>query len=258
MATAALLSGPVRPATVVASTREMVAVHVHDADPGLICLTSRSATRLPCAMVVPGPVPQVADGAPATVGSGWVMAPGVAVGVARWWAVRLPIVADGPAGRNRATRCAPPAREPEVLEAAAALSCALHSHALRLDEAVRALLGLGPGLTPQGDDVLVGALVALRAVHARAADRLGLEIERARPFDRTTAVSAGLLAYAAHSRCVPELTAFLGALGDPGAQLSVARRALLNVGHTSGAGLCAGVLCALAGPGSLASDGRQR
>ncbi|NED93959.1 DUF2877 domain-containing protein [Phytoactinopolyspora alkaliphila] len=253
MAIAALVDGPLRAATVVAATREMVAMSVHAVEPGLVCLTSRSAARLPCAMVLPGPVPAADTGAPATVGNGRVTLPGIVVGASRWWAVRLPRVAESRVALARSATCAAPVLGPEVLDAAAALAGALHSRALRLDEAVRGLLGLGPGLTPQGDDVLAGALVALRAVHRPAADRLAAEITRARPFERTTAVSAGLLAYAAHGRCVPELSAFLDALGAPGTDLLGARRQLLTIGHTSGAGLCAGVLGALAGPASLAA-----
>ncbi|WP_165367396.1 DUF2877 domain-containing protein, partial [Phytoactinopolyspora endophytica] len=56
---------------------------------------------------------------------------------------------------------------------------------------------------------------------------------------------------------VPELTRFLGALSTPEANLATAYRELMAVGHTSGAGLYTGVLCALAGPRALSPDRRR-
>lgn len=59
--------------------------------------------------------------------------------------------------------------------------------------AVRALLGLGPGLTPSGDDYLAGATTTLRAIGcAPMADALWAEIERHAPH-ATTALSVAHL-----------------------------------------------------------------
>lgn len=94
-----------------------------------------------------------------------------------------------------------------------------------------ALVGLGPGLTPSGDDVLAGYLLGCRA--------FGLPVPALAGLHRTTALSAALLRYAAAGQCIPQLAALVAALGgdqplDP--------TPLLRVGHTSGAALACGVL----------------
>jgi len=108
--------------------------------------------------------------------------------------------------------------------------------ALRPDE----LVGRGPGLTPAGDDVLAGALVAGRATGDPRLDgwRKGTEAALARR--RTTAVSRALLHHALAGWATPELADFVTAAcaGEADACL----RRLLAIGHTSGAALASGVL----------------
>jgi hypothetical protein len=102
------------------------------------------------------------------------------------------------------------------------------------------LVGLGPGLTPSGDDVVAGALVAAPATSDprfevwRAQTRAALRVRR------TTAVSRALLQSALEGYATPELAAFVVAScrGDAGP----AARSLLAVGYTSGASLAAGAL----------------
>ena len=105
---------------------------------------------------------------------------------------------------------------------------------------VDGLLGLGEGLTPLGDDVLSGWLATQRAggvptPRVDAAVRAGL--------GRTTALSATLLDCALAGEVLPELGAWLAALGT--ADLPRRTTALLAVGGSSGAGLLAGALLAL-------------
>jgi hypothetical protein len=103
------------------------------------------------------------------------------------------------------------------------------------------LLGAGPGLTPAGDDLLAGALVAGQATgDPRTADW------RARTRDAlaarsTTAVSRGLLHCALDGYATAELAAALTALCRGEDSREPVRR-LLAVGHSSGAALLAGVL----------------
>ncbi len=115
-------------------------------------------------------------------------------------------------------------------------------------EAVRRLVGHGPGLTPSGDDALAGALLVRRALGEAPLgghpDPLAAAV-RAR-LDATTAVSASLLGAALDGWATPEVVALVGAVAAGDA--AGVRRALppvLAVGHTSGADLVAGVLAAV-------------
>ncbi|RIQ17799.1 oxamate carbamoyltransferase subunit AllH family protein, partial [Jiangella rhizosphaerae] len=84
------------------------------------------------------------------------------------------------------------------------------------------------------------------AAGPRAAARLAGAVDAAGPMRRTTAVSAGLLPYAARGLGVPQLTAYLAALGAARGDVDAAERRLLAVGHTSGAALRLGARVALA------------
>ena len=109
--------------------------------------------------------------------------------------------------------------------------------------ALHEVIGLGPGLTPSGDDFLGGALIALRALGRDAmARRLGEWLlprcERA-----THPISAAHLAAAADGEGGEALHACLLALAgdrDPGAALN----AIATVGHTSGWDALAGATTA--------------
>ncbi|MCP9984154.1 DUF2877 domain-containing protein [Actinomadura madurae] len=116
-------------------------------------------------------------------------------------------------------------------------------------EAAERIVGLGPGLTPSGDDILCGLLVALRLVGeavrhggtaVRLADWLGAAVT-ADAGTRTTALAATLLHCAAGGHAGAEVTAVLRCVAghEPA---SAAVRRLLAVGHTSGADLAHGVL----------------
>ena len=101
-------------------------------------------------------------------------------------------------------------------------------------------VGRGPGLTPYGDDVLAGWLVARWAAGSPNTEVVDA-VRRLRT--RTTALSATLLDCAARGETLPELSAWLRALGTSGER--AAEAALLAVGATSGAGLLAGAREAL-------------
>ena len=120
-----------------------------------------------------------------------------------------------------------------------------------LDEAVRRTIGCGPGLTPAGDDVLVGILAVLTApgVDGRvaagrepAAARLRTALAPALP--ATTEISRALLAQASHghvSRPLWELVSTVLSGRAPSAQ---ARADVLGTGATSGGDTCAGLVAA--------------
>ena len=118
-----------------------------------------------------------------------------------------------------------------------------------LDAAVRRAVGRGPGLTPAGDDVLVGILAVLTAPgaaagRAPAADRLRAALAPALP--GTTEISRALLGQASRghvSRPVWELTSTVLS-GRAAAASARARADVLATGATSGGDTCAGLVAA--------------
>ena len=126
-----------------------------------------------------------------------------------------------------------------------------------LEAAAIPLLGLGPGLTPAGDDFVGGVLFAQAILRradpgwAAAAARL---VEAAR--DRTHRISAALLTdLAAGEGHEPlhDLVAALSERAQDQARRAVAR--LARLGHSSGWDMLAGVLIGLAGQAALADGG---
>ncbi len=235
-AVADVLDGAERVGHVVAAFR--TAVHMATGEPNvpLVCLATADAVRLPFNLVV-GMLPAAAVGDRAVIGAGRIAVGGVEVRPARWWKPARPRLRDLGHARRRAASLPLDPAEPvgAVLASAASLT-----------ELAPALLGLGPGLTPAGDDVLAGALVALRACGDPAGDTLAAAVATLDPPTRTTAVSAALLIHAFRGECVPELASLLAAL-DGRADLSRALNALLAVGGTTGRALAVGVRLALLG-----------
>jgi hypothetical protein len=193
--------------------------------------------------------------APATVGAGEVRTDGLVASVDRWvehtyrpagvdttvLARRLEAFDElvrqrgepltGPlAGRVDALAAAVTRDEPEALCTAG-----------------RALVGLGGGLTPSGDDVLCGLVSAGRTLaRARGADDLDVALHRlggtllADAAERTTALSAALLWHAARGELARPARGVLRALLGR-TPLEPAVDALLAVGHSSGRDLAVGM-----------------
>jgi Protein of unknown function (DUF2877) len=111
------------------------------------------------------------------------------------------------------------------------------------------VLGLGPGLTPSGDDFLGGILFALN--HApRAAWRVGLPAVlagiREQAAQATNPISAALLDDLMAGASYRALHDTLAALqSDADTEIARASQALLRVGASSGADMLAGLLLAL-------------
>lgn len=248
-ALAPVLRGPVRDGRVVAATSSIVAVVVDGPVPDVVCVVPAAGGDLPCAMtVVEGSVPRVPVGTTVPVGSGRVHLPGAVVTTVRWRPVRPPVLADPGSCSARAAGCPTPGLPPALVERVDELGRVLTARAVSpsaLAAAVHALLGFGPGLTPAGDDVLAAAMVALRAAEDPAATILAGLVAAARPFERTTALSAGLLRLAATGLAINPLRRFIEALGTPDADFSTAGTALLDVGHTSGPAMYLGAVTAL-------------
>ena len=103
------------------------------------------------------------------------------------------------------------------------------------------LVGLGQGLTPAGDDFLVGVLAALdmaRATTLRTALCAALRLQK------TNAISAGFLRAAADSDYAEALLALLRARDGGAVRESLESCALrvLQTGHTSGSDTLGGML----------------
>lgn len=188
----------------------------------LVAVEARGALRLPCAVVLAEPaaarpVAAVRPGDPVLAGAGVLRLGLLTVRVGRWWAPSRP---RGAAPRRAAVDGT--AWEPLVLR----------------------LLGLGPGLTPAGDDVLAGLLLGLAARHDLR-DPLAAAVLRHAPA-RTTWLSARLLALAADGLAAPAAVAVADALAGHGddAALTGALPRLLATGHTSGPAMAQGLLLA--------------
>jgi hypothetical protein len=122
------------------------------------------------------------------------------------------------------------------------------------------LIGLGVGLTPSGDDYLVGLLAGLEAAHQPARAELAATVV-AHARSRTTSIGVSSLVHAASGAYAERVHDVLAAIADDQARgLERAIRRLLAYGATSGGDLLVGLFAALdvsmAPPNAAACDGR--
>jgi len=112
-------------------------------------------------------------------------------------------------------------------------------------EAVAALLGLGPGLTPSGDDFLGGMLIALHVCREKSAQKqLYTQVESL--LDSTGPVSSAHLKAAALGEGSQSLHQVLNMLLEGNeTQLELGIDAINQIGHTSGWDAFAGVTAVL-------------
>jgi uncharacterized protein DUF2877 len=287
LAVRSLFDGPRRKARVIAAVNGAAYLELDfpAQEPRVLALVTPVAVRLPNAVVVtcaatgdprpdrgtqgssgePGCLAGLAAGAPGVVGEGTAAAGAILVRVRRWWD---PSPVLGPLSVARLEQgcaaleaaCAAAARQPGLAgypAPAALAACCVAGDLAGAVEAAESLVGLGPGLTPSGDDMLTGVLLALRLLGGairggtRAvwlADWLSAAVT-CYASERTTSVSATLLHCAARGQAAAEVAAVLRAFaGQEAAGPAMAR--LLTVGHTSGAdlawGLATGCRAALA------------
>ena len=230
-----LLCGPVRAAVV----RGVFPTAVYlDTSDEVVAVVSSDALRLPCALLLATPSKRrpfaaIRPEQDATVGAGEVVVGGLRFLVRRWWRPSRPLpLRPGPQLEARARALEellprPPAGLPADLG----------------DWRPAALVGLGPGLTPAGDDVLAAMLLTLSAVPGAAATVDALAREITPLLAGTTALSATLLRHAAAGSGIPEIVSLVDALSGSG-DLAGSTAQLLAVGHSSGTALAHGVLAA--------------
>jgi hypothetical protein len=109
--------------------------------------------------------------------------------------------------------------------------------------AVADLIGLGPGLTPSGDDFLVGALALLDALDERRAHVALARAVAAGPRGSTSPLSECLLNAAAGGHIGADLCAAVSAVVTGDAESAIA--AVRRIGHASGWDMMAGILTVL-------------
>jgi hypothetical protein len=109
------------------------------------------------------------------------------------------------------------------------------------------LVGRGEGLTPEGDDVLVGLLAALEGghalspAHAQRRQRLVAALAQMDLRQHTTKFSAQLLETACRGEYYQPLVELFATLGAADAALRRACQELVSLGHSSGRALLWGV-----------------
>ena len=235
-----LAAAPDGPRDVVHAGRLALYVDLDGTAGGCVGLVARTASRVPCALWSNLSDLHGLAQHPVHVSGGTLVVGDVAVRFARVVDVRAPAPQSwGPPGRHAGRSSeGPPAMTsgldrllPDVV---------LPADGRLTPGDVARLVGRGPGLTPLGDDVLAGWL-AVRAAAGASDHAVSSAVRRALP--ATTSLSATLLDCALHGEALPELAAWVAALGSPGE--ASAESALLRVGASSGAGLLAGARLAL-------------
>jgi hypothetical protein len=241
-----LIIGPVRPVDVLG--RFATALYVRLPGGEVIALLSLDAVRLPIGLILPissREFPLTYLSGPAVVGSGAVRIGSWSCRVSRLVSLRAPaaLTPDRHACEHLRHLLAQFQSADVDLRLPDVLLDDAHAPEVAAD-LVRRLLGVGPGLTPAGDDVLAGLLVGLwsfgqRAELLRLAVLAGLAAG-------TTDLSAALLRCAARGESIPQVNQLLQAMSASAWQsrLDHAMYELVRVGHTSGTALATGVLAA--------------
>ncbi len=110
------------------------------------------------------------------------------------------------------------------------------------------LAGLGPGLTPSGDDVLVGAMLAAWVIHPQEVAQPLTEKIAAETASRTTSLSAAWLKSTGKGEAGYLWHDFLNSLLAEDADLiKLTFEKILSVGHSSGADALSGFITTLNG-----------
>lgn len=259
---ALLLSSP-RPALVLSQRRGRLSL-VDEGTRHVVSVVTADGTCLPNSLVLDRQgdarcLGEVAPGDTVIIAHGAVVLGDVTVRVTSWADRRLHLAAVDPpdlAARLEWTEgllaCEeglPDALRLRLEDICAALLAADRGAAF---DAGMALLGLGPGLTPSGDDLLAGLVAAGRtmaralpggAAVDRLLETLGGDLAEA-AWERTTGLSATLLWHATRAElAAPARAVLLGLTGRT--QLAPALRRLLALGHTSGRDLAHGLTAGL-------------
>ncbi len=261
---AELLRGPARRARVLLNVPAAVYLAVQTPQGiDVVGVLTSDAARLPLGLVLSRPangrpLVSVPSGAPATVGNGRLSVGDLTVCAAAWWEPRPKLPGLQPAllpEGIRTLRTALYGDEPHSAFTIPGLPsgpsgplAALRGAVRRadLEAALRTatrLVGLGPGLTPAGDDVLAGTVAGLVLLGHPAAERFGAGVYGLAA-GRTTELSRALLRHAAAGRVSGEFAGVVRGLIGQG-DLDTAIATLLATGATSGRALALGLCTAI-------------
>lgn len=242
-----VMRGPGTEAEVLGSSSHAVWLRSGDE---VVVVSAGDATRLPngiqiAAVSTEQPFAGVEPGSAASIGSGRVMFDKLVVEAARWWNPRPALSPIRTEDLREAHRDLP--RDVPGIESAP-LRIGLEARSAGgILHAARNLLGRGPGLTPEGDDYLAGALAATRLLGEalRSERSLALIAGVSAPLAelaqaRTTTFSAALIRCALRGQVAEPAGALLRALAGRG-DVAGSHLALIRVGHTSGPALAAGI-----------------
>lgn len=255
-----LMAGPTRPARVLAIEAGTVYLQVdplsaaeardgRDHPGAVIALLEPDAVQLPIGIVLP---PAAAELMPVSVAGSPVSRGEISIGwgaitlaevrypVLRWWNPGIPAL-DLPAQSITSGVAELSLADPH--ESSTEFASGLAALRVGDDEgAVRYLIGVGGGLNPVGDAVLVGALAALAAWAPDSAARRGLAVAVAGAAERTTPVSAALLRSAVTGFAISELSRFLTALSSGESAADAAMAELTTAMGDSGEAMTLGVV----------------
>lgn len=224
-----------------------------DASVEVLALVDGDALRLPGSVLVPGAGDlarlRLGQADAVAVGAGRVRTGSAVLEVRRRWTPRAVVPVD--AGHLSVAAVSRVAEEIDLASRRPGRDdlAGLAADVLVDPAGAARLLGLGPGLTPSGDDVLCGVMLALRAV-GRHESALAVELEQQvlGGLARTTALSGTLLRAAARGHAVPQVVDLLDLLRESDLSGAVRTRvsAVAAIGHSSGVDLLVGVRAVLA------------
>lgn len=194
---------------------------------------------------------RISEQSSALIGNGRIMIDGLSVTVSRWWDPR-PVLPAFEASELAERIRGLPWELPDIDTTGLRDSLAAQSAGGILHTA-RSLLGKGLGVTPEGDDVLIGALAATRLL-AEAAKRervVALIAGVSMPIAdlaaaRTNPISAALIRMALRGQIVEPAGDLLQALTGRG-DVAASHLSLIRLGHTSGPALAVGIVVGAAG-----------
>lgn len=217
----------------------------------VVVVSTSDATRLPnsleiAAAAVSDPFASVGHRDRASIGRNQIGFDGLVVEAVRWWDPRPSLAPLSQRGLS-ARVCRLPSSI-HGLDGSGLREALSTKSSTGLCSAATALLGRGPGLTPQGDDYLAGAIAATRLLGRAVGDDKALamleearnEVTRAAA-SRTTLFSSALIRHALRGEVAAPAAAFLRAVAGRG-DVNKTHRRLLSVGHSSGPTLAAGIV----------------
>jgi len=217
---------------------------------GILVLVAPDVHPGPLYLVLDGPPPEVPPGAAVWAEAGHlrVGAADVDLRDAAKWAGALPSPAQLASGATLLTEVVSDLASRSALHADPFRDRAARAHACLesgdLAEAVELLAGLGPGLTPAGDDALAGLLFVRRILEGEQAEPGLLSAAAAA---RTTEIATAFLSWAARGQALSPGPDLVGAAARGDRKVcEAACTSLSRVGETSGADFALGLTWALA------------